>query len=192
MTLAYPDPHQRQEYVYWAALGTTAVLLLLVFALLRTRLGASLQAIRDDEEAAASVGVGVMRRKAIVFVIAALGCGAAGCLILTNEFFVEPPSIFSVNYSALMIFMVLVGGLGTFEGPILGAIILFVIQNEMGDNGVWYFVFLGAVAIAFALLLPRGIWGTVVDRFGVRLLPVGYRLRELADAPPATTERSDT
>jgi branched-chain amino acid transport system permease protein len=62
----------------------------------------------------------------------------------------------------------------------------------MGDNGVWYFVFLGAVAIAFALLLPRGIWGTVVDRFGVRLLPVGYRLRELADAPPATTERSDT
>jgi branched-chain amino acid transport system permease protein len=192
MTLTYPDPHQRQEYVYWAALGTTAVLLLLVFALLRTRLGASLQAIRDDEEAAASVGVGVMRRKAIVFVIAALGCGAAGCLILTNEFFVEPPSIFSVNYSALMIFMVLVGGLGTFEGPILGAIILFVIQNEMGDNGVWYFVFLGAVAIAFALLLPRGIWGTVVDRFGVRLLPVGYRLRELADAPPATTERSDT
>jgi branched-chain amino acid transport system permease protein len=192
MTLEYPDPHQRQEYVYWAALGTTAFLLLLVFALLRTRLGASLQAIRDDEDAAASVGVGVMRRKAIVFVIAALGCGAAGCLILTNEFFVEPPSIFSVNYSALMIFMVLVGGLGTFEGPILGAIILFVIQNEMGDNGVWYFVFLGAVAIGFALLLPRGIWGTVVDRFGVRLLPVGYRLRELAESAPATTERSDT
>jgi branched-chain amino acid transport system permease protein len=189
MTLTYPDPHQRQEYVYWAALGTTAVLLLLVFALLRTRLGASLQAIRDDEDAAASVGVGVMRRKAIVFVIAALGCGAAGCLILTNEFFVEPPSIFSVNYSALMIFMVLVGGLGTFEGPILGAIILFVIQNEMGDNGVWYFVFLGAVAIAFALLLPRGIWGTVVDRFGLRLLPVGYRLRELEGAPDRRSEQ---
>ena len=80
--------------------------------------------------------------------------------------------------------MVLVGGLGTFEGPILGAIILFVIQNETGDNGVWYFVFLGAVAIGFALLLPRGIWGTVVDRFGLRLLPVGYRLRE-----PGTTRR---
>jgi branched-chain amino acid transport system permease protein len=191
LTLAFPDPHRRQELVYWAALGTTAVLLGLVFLLLRTRLGASLQAIRDDEEAAASLGVGVMRRKALVFVIAALGCGAAGCLILTNEFFVEPPSIFSVNYSALMIFMVLVGGLGTFEGPILGAIILFVIQNEMGDNGVWYFVFLGAVAIAFALLLPRGIWGTVVDRFGVRLLPVGYRLRDVG-APPARIERSDT
>jgi branched-chain amino acid transport system permease protein len=193
LTLDFPDPHRRQEYIYWAALGTTAVLLGLVFVLLRTRLGASLQAIRDDEDAAASLGVGVMRRKAIVFVLAALGCGAAGCLILTNEYFVEPPSIFSVNYSALMIFMVLVGGLGTFEGPILGAIILFVIQNEMGDNGVWYFVFLGAVAIGFALLLPRGIWGTVVDRFGgVRLLPVGYRLRNAAATPAAPTERSDT
>jgi branched-chain amino acid transport system permease protein len=193
LTLDFPDPHRRQEYIYWVALGTTTVLLALVFALLRTRLGASLQAIRDDEDAAASLGVAVLRRKAIVFVIAALGCGAAGCLILTNEYFVEPPSIFSVNYSALMIFMVLVGGLGTFEGPILGAIILFVIQNEMGDSGVWYFVFLGAVAIAFALLLPRGIWGTVVDRFGLRLLPVGYHLRAAATVPAeAPIERSDT
>ena len=190
LTIDYPDPHRRQDYIYWAALGTTAVLLALVFALMRTRLGASLQAIRDDEDAAASLGVAVMRRKAIVFVLAAMGCGAAGCLILTNEYFVEPPSIFSVNYSALMIFMVLVGGLGTFEGPILGAIILFVIQNEMGDNGVWYFVFLGAVAIGFALLAPRGIWGTVVDRFGVRLLPVGYRLRD-TEAPP-TERREET
>jgi branched-chain amino acid transport system permease protein len=176
MTLTYPDPHRRLEYTYWAALGTTAVLLLIVFALLRTRVGASLQAIRDDEDAAASVGVRVMRRKGMVFVLAALGCGAAGCLILTNQFFVSPPSIFSVDYSALMIFMVLVGGLGTFEGPIIGAIILFVIQNELGDNGVWYFVLLGAIAIGFALLLPRGLWGTIVDRFGVQLLPVGHRL----------------
>jgi branched-chain amino acid transport system permease protein len=59
----------------------------------------------------------------------------------------------------------------------------------MGDNGVWYFVFLGAVAIAFALLLPRGIWGTVVDRFGLRLLPVGYRLREIEGAPDRRSEQ---
>jgi branched-chain amino acid transport system permease protein len=176
MTLTYPDPHRRLEYVYWATLGTAATLLVIVFALLRTRLGASLQAIRDDEEAAASVGVHVMRRKGVVFVLAALGCGAGGCLILTNQFYVVPPSIFSVDYSALMIFMVLVGGLGTFEGPIIGAVILFLIQNELGDNGVWYFVLLGGIAIGFALLLPRGLWGTIVDRFGVRLVPVGYRL----------------
>jgi branched-chain amino acid transport system permease protein len=183
----YFDPHRRLQYVYWAALGTTTVLLVVVFLLLRSRLGASLQAIRDDEEAAASVGVNVWRGKMTLFVLAGVGCGAAGALILASQLFVEPTSIFSVDYSAMMIFMVLVGGLGTFEGPILGAIVLFVIEDRFGNNGVWYFVFLGSVAIGFALLLPRGLWGTLVDRFGVRLLPVGYRLRGVEEA---TSERS--
>jgi branched-chain amino acid transport system permease protein len=187
LTLAFPDPHRREELIYWVALGTTAVLILAVFLLLRTRLGAALQAVRDDEEAAAAVGVRVFGLKAIVFVLAALGCGAAGCLILASEFFIEPPSIFSVNYSALMIFMVLVGGLGTFEGPILGALVLFFLQNELGNDGVWYFVILGGVAILFALFVPRGIWGTIVDRYGVQLLPVGYRVRRIA-----ANERSET
>ena len=117
----------------------------------------------------------VLRGKGILWVLAGLGCGAAGALILANQFFVQPNSIFSVNYSAWMLFMVLVGGIGTFEGPIIGAIVLFVIQTEI-TNGLWYNVILGGVAIVFALFLPRGIWGTVTDRFGVRLLPVGYRL----------------
>jgi branched-chain amino acid transport system permease protein len=76
-----------------------------------------------------------------------------------------------------MIFMVLVGGLGTFEGPIIGAVIFFLIQDRFGDQGVWYLVGLGGAAIVFALFLPRGVWGSVVDRFQIRLLPVGYRLR---------------
>jgi branched-chain amino acid transport system permease protein len=76
-----------------------------------------------------------------------------------------------------MIFMVLVGGLGTFEGPIIGALIFFLIQDRFGDQGVWYLVGLGGAAIVFALFLPRGVWGSIVDRFGIRLLPVGYRLR---------------
>ena len=117
---------------------------MLLFVLLRSRLGASLQAIRDDEEAAASVGVRVMAGKRILFVLAAVGCGAAGALTLANTLFVEPTSIFSVQWTAYMIFMVLVGGLGTFEGPIIGAIVLFLIQNQFADSGVWYLVGLGA------------------------------------------------
>ncbi len=75
-----------------------------------------------------------------------------------------------------MIFMVLVGGIGTFEGAILGAVLFFAIETWFGATGVWYLVGLGAVALVFALLLPRGIWGAD-ERFGLRLLPVGYRLR---------------
>lgn len=185
-------PEQRLHYTYWAALGAAVVLLALVFVLLRSRVGSSLQAIRDDEEAAASVGVRVLLGKGILYVLAGAGCAAAGTIILAWQLSIQPrgpSSIFGINYTADMIFMVLVGGLGTFEGPILGAIILFLIQIYFGDLGVWYFVLLGGIAIGFALLLPRGLWGTIADRFGVRLLPVGYRLRGVGGArgPAAAT-----
>jgi branched-chain amino acid transport system permease protein len=156
------------------------VLLATVFLLLRSRLGASLQAIRDDEDAAAAVGVRVLLGKGILFVLAGAGCAAAGAVILAWQLSIQPlgpDAVFGVNWSAKMIFMVLVGGLGTFEGPIVGAVVLYLLQTYVSSSGVWYFVMLGGIAIAFALLAPRGLWGTVVDRFGLRLLPVGYRLR---------------
>jgi branched-chain amino acid transport system permease protein len=174
------SPTQRLHYTYWAALGAVAVLLLLLFVLLRSRLGGSLQAIRDDEEAAASVGVRVLLGKGILFVVAGAGCAAAGTVILAWQLSIlplGPDSIFGINWTAKMIFMVLVGGLGTFEGPILGAVALYVIQTYGPNGGVWYFVLLGGIAIGFALLMPRGIWGTIQSRFNVQLLPVGFRLR---------------
>ena len=88
-----------------------------------------------------------------------------------------------------MIFMALVGGLGTFEGAILGAVIFFAIETWFGDMGVWYLVGLGATALVFALLFPRGIWGWIEDRTSLRLLPVGYRLR-FASADGAATRAS--
>ena len=173
-------PDQRLRYTYWAALAAAALLLVVLFVLLRSRLGASLQAIRDDEDAARSVGVRVLLGKGVLFVLAGAGCTAAGALILAWQLSIlplGPDSIFGVNWSAKMIFMVLVGGLGTFEGPILGAIVLYLLQTYVSNSGIWYFVMLGAIAIAVALFLPRGLWGAVRDRFDLQLLPVGYRLR---------------
>ncbi|HZU40073.1 MAG TPA: hypothetical protein VE992_03425, partial [Solirubrobacteraceae bacterium] len=83
----------------------------------------------------------------------------------------------------------LLGGLGTFEGPVLGALVLFGIQQEFANDGSWYLVGLGAVAIAVTLVLPRGVWGAIVDRFNIRLVPVGYTLRRLLSAQvPARRE----
>jgi branched-chain amino acid transport system permease protein len=78
-----------------------------------------------------------------------------------------------------MIFMVLIGGLGTFEGPVIGALIFFAIQQQFADQGSWYLIGLGLVAIGMTLLAPRGIWGTIIDRYDLQLVPVGYRLRGL-------------
>ena len=173
------EPNFRQAYTFWLALAFTVIFLGALFYLLRSPLGASLQAIRDDEDAARSLGVHVAARKRLLFVLAGLGCGAAGVLIVANTLFIEPGSVFSVQWSAYMIFMVLVGGLGTFEGPILGAILLFAIQTTFTQGGPWYLVGLGATAALFALLLPRGLWGTIEERLGLRLLPVGYQVVEV-------------
>jgi branched-chain amino acid transport system permease protein len=179
-------PNFRQAYTFWLALAFTIVFMAAVFFLLRSSLGTSLQAIRDDEDAARSLGVHVAARKRLLFVLAGFGCGAAGVLVVANTLFIEPGSVFSVQWSAYMIFMVLVGGLGTFEGPILGAVILFaILQTTVSQGGPWYLVGLGTTAALFALLLPRGLWGIIEARLGLRLLPVGYRVVEAKSAEPA-------
>jgi branched-chain amino acid transport system permease protein len=185
-TLNVYDPANRAAYTYWMALAMTAVLLGLVVVMLRSRLGDSLQAIRDDEVAAASLGVRVTRGKRIVFFLTAIGCGAAGALLAAQTLRVQPNSIFGVQWTAYMIFMVLIGGLGTFEGPIIGAILFFLVQEQFADQGSWYLIGLGLIAIFMTLVMPRGLWGTLVDRFGVRLVPVGYRLRGLPGGPPGS------
>jgi branched-chain amino acid transport system permease protein len=170
------SPTSREHYTYWLTLAFAVLFTGVVFVLLRSRVGASLQAIRDDEDAAASVGVRVVAGKRILFLLAAAGAGAAGAMTVANTLFIEPTSIFSVNYTAFMIFMVLVGGLGTFEGPIIGAIVFYFMQNLFGNDGVWYLVALGGAAMAFALFLPRGVWGTLEERTGLRFMPLGYRV----------------
>ncbi|HUN98900.1 MAG TPA: branched-chain amino acid ABC transporter permease [Bradyrhizobium sp.] len=171
------DAAQRRDFTYWIALGSMSVMLAVIFFMLRSRLGSSIQAIRDNEEAAASVGVKVAATKRIIFMTAAVGCALAGGLWLATFTTFQPRSFFSIQWSAYMIFMVLVGGIGRFEGPILGAIIFFFIELWFGSAGVWYLIVLGLTALVFSLFLPKGIWGYVEDRFHVLLLPVGYRVR---------------
>jgi branched-chain amino acid transport system permease protein len=172
---AYPAA-ARHAATYWAALAAATLLLAALFILLRGRAGAAIQAIRDNEAAAASLGVQVLATKRLLFVLAAFGVAMAGALWLATSITFQPKTYFSVRWTAYMIFMVLVGGLGTFEGPILGAVVFFALEAWFGDAGVWYLVGLGATALLFSLFLPRGVWGWVEDRTGLRLLFVGYRV----------------
>jgi branched-chain amino acid transport system permease protein len=184
----------RRDGIYWLALLAMIVLLGVLYALLSSRTGAGIQAIRDNEAAASSLGVRIMRTKRILFVLAAFGAAMGGTLWLATATSFQPKAYFSVQWTAYMIFMVLVGGLGTFEGAILGAILFFLIETWFGASGVWYLIGLGATALVFALFLPRGLWGIVDDRFQLRLLPVGYRLRDLVSgsagrsAPPSAEQ----
>ena len=162
--------------IYYCALGAAFGLLGLLFALLRSRAGLAIQAIRDNEEAASSVGVDATRMKRLLFVLAAFGVAAAAALWLAQAISFQPKTYFSVQWTAYMMVMVLVGGIGRIEGAIFGAVLFFAVETWFAATGVWYLIGLGAAAMLFSLFLPKGIWGALEARFGLSLVPLGYRV----------------
>ena len=167
----------RDIVTYWAALALAASTIALIYWLLRSRRGLALSAIRDSETAAVSVGVDGFRAKLFVYVLTATLTGATGALIYLQKARISPDAAFSVlDWTAYVIFIVVIGGIGTVEGPIVGVLVLYLLQDYLADFGTWYLILLGAIAIAVMLFAPRGLWGLVVDRFDLQLFPVRRRL----------------
>jgi branched-chain amino acid transport system permease protein len=174
--LAGYSPVLREALVYWATLVVAVASVAGVYLLVRRTFGLDARAVVSDPVAAASLGVRVGRSRRLAYLIAAGGAGAVGALIALQTLYVEPTSVFNVQYSVYMLFMVLVGGMGTIEGPVLGALVLFGLQEALSSYGAWYLVIVGGLAVAATLVASRGLWGLVSDRFGWSLLPVGYRV----------------
>jgi branched-chain amino acid transport system permease protein len=181
---AMASSRQMREFLmYWVALALVVVVLAAIVLLLRSRYGLALTAIRDNELAARSNGVDVTRTKLVVYVLTAFGTAMIGALIFLQKLRISPDTAFSVNdWTAFVIFITVIGGIGRVEGPIIGTIIFFLLRQTLADLGSLYLLMLGAVAIAVMLLAPKGIWGFLADRFGWQLLPLERRLRFAADA----------
>jgi branched-chain amino acid transport system permease protein len=173
------QPAVLTAYTYWAALIIAVLAIGGVYFLLRSRVGLVLTAIRDDERAARSSGVRVGTARLLVFIVAAAGCGAAGGVLAIQQLGVTPGTsggVFSVQWTAEMAFAVIIGGIGTIEGPIIGTIVFMVLQQTLQSYNAWYLIILGLVAIVIAIFARRGLWGTLDERFNIRLFPVGYHL----------------
>ena len=167
----------RDIVVYWAALLLLLGSLGLVYALLRSRRGLALAAIRDSETGAESLGVDAFRTKLVVYVATAFGTGMVGALIYFQKARVSPDAAFSVlDWTAYVIFIVVIGGIGTLEGPIIGAIVLFFLQDYLAGLGTWYLLTLGALAAVVMLVAPKGIWGYIAQRFDIELFPTRRRI----------------
>lgn len=177
-----PTPGLRSAFVFWAALGGVVLVVAVAYLLMRSRLGSGFRAIRDEPVAAASLGVPVLRSKRIAYLVAAAGTALGGGVLALTLGQVRVDSVFKVDFAVQMIFIAVIGGLGTIEGPIVGAIVFFAMQYWFSSLGSWYLAILGAVAIAITLFLPRGLWGLFADR-GIRLFPVELRLRVDALSP---------
>ncbi|HZB92450.1 MAG TPA: branched-chain amino acid ABC transporter permease [Stellaceae bacterium] len=167
----------RDAIVYYLglALGLGAVLLVLFW--LRSRQGLALTAIRDSETAAASVGVDNRRAKLAVHVVAAGIAGLVGAIAFLEKLRISPDAAFSVgDWTANVIFIVVIGGIGSIEGPILGTMIFFALRALLADYGAWYLITLGAIAVLVMLLAPQGLWGVMARHLGLQLFPVHRRL----------------
>ena len=162
---------------YWLGLFVAVGSILLVYFLLRSRLGLALTAIRDNDLAAQSSGVNVFRSKLFVYVVAAFGCGAVGAVVAMNLLRIQPAAAFSINWTAYALFIVVIGGLGSIEGPIIGAVIYFSLQQTLSQYGSTYMLLLGVIAVIMATKAPRGIWGFVTKRWDVHLFPVRRSLQ---------------
>jgi branched-chain amino acid transport system permease protein len=182
----------RESVTLWLALGLLLCMVLGTYALLKSRFGLALMAMRDSEMAAASQGVNVRGIKLGVYVLAALGSGLVGALYYSNALRIAPDAAFDVSWTAAIIFIVVIGGIGTLEGPLLGAILYFVLRELLADYGSWYLITLGTVAVLVMMRWPQGIWGLVQSRYGVHLFALQRRLHMAETLESGTSSTSTT
>jgi branched-chain amino acid transport system permease protein len=168
-----PSRQMRDFLMYWIALALVVVILALIVLLLRSRYGLALKAIRDSELAATCNGIDVKRVKFVVYVVTAFGTAMIGALVFLQKLRISPDAAFSVNdWTAFVIFITVIGGIGRIEGPIIGTIVFFLLRQTLADLGTLYLLMLGVVAILVMLAAPKGIWGLVVERFGWQVFPL--------------------
>ena len=150
---------------------------LLVVAVLRSRIGLALRAVRDSESGARALGVDAVRTKLVVWVLAAFWTGCTGAVILLNTTSTRSDSAFSIaDWTALVIFIVVIGGVGSTAGPIFGVGVYWLLERLLDDADTWRFIVLGALAAVMAIVAPGGLYGLVNDRRPVELFPVRRRL----------------
>ncbi|HMN79467.1 MAG TPA: branched-chain amino acid ABC transporter permease [Burkholderiaceae bacterium] len=178
------DKATRESVTYWMALACVVASIALVYLFLRSKRGLALLAIRDNEVAAESQGIAVRRMKLAVFAVSAFGAGLAGALYFVGNLRISPDAAFSVNWSAFAIFMVVIGGIGRIEGPIVGVLLFWMLNKAFSDYGTWYLIGLGLLAIIVTIYFKQGLWGYAQTRWGWTLFPTQRRL-VLRTGPPS-------
>jgi branched-chain amino acid transport system permease protein len=159
-------------------LGLTVLILVSVYLILRSRRGIALIAIRDNELASESLGINITRSKLFVYIITSGLTTILGALIFLQKLRISPDAAFNVNdWTAFVIFIVVIGGIGTIEGPIIGVLVFFLLRETLADLGTIYLIMLGCVAIAVMIKAPKGVWGFVSSTFKIELFPLSRKLK---------------
>lgn len=162
----------REAVVYWLLLLFGMGTLAASYALIRSKAGLALMALRDNPRAAGSVGVDIWRTRLFTYVAVAAATGGVGAVVFLQKLRLSPEAGFSLNdWTVVVIFMVVIGGIGRIEGAIIGTLVYFILRELLVDYGTAYLIILGIVAIGVMTLSRTGLWGMAERRFGWSLLP---------------------
>lgn len=156
--------------IYLVALAICVAAIVVVYLLLNSKIGLGLTAMRDDADAASSVGVNIFKSKLICFVIAGIFTALAGGWYFLNNVSIYPASGYGNSWTVAVVFIVIIGGIGTMAGPIVGSIIYVALAEVLADFPGWSNIILGLIAILVILFLPDGILGTLQKKFNFEIL----------------------
>ncbi|MBA2681940.1 MAG: branched-chain amino acid ABC transporter permease [Ktedonobacteraceae bacterium] len=168
--------------LYYASLSVLVLTIVCLVALIHSSFGLRLMAVRDDEDAAAELGVNSFLVKMTAFTVSAFFVGLAGALIALQNVSIEPNSAFSLDWTVSMIIMSVLGGLATTTGPLIGAVVIFTLQQQLQGYGSWSTLVIGLLLIIVIRIAPEGIW--MLLRQGIQRLVQMTVTRQ----PPSTKD----
>jgi branched-chain amino acid transport system permease protein len=172
------SPASVERLFYFVFLGLAVAVTVLVYAIERSNIGWALVAIREDEDAAEIIGVRTIEVKWLANALACFIAGAVGGLYAQRIMYIEPTGTFSFDISLNVVLMAVIGGPGTWQGPLLGAPIVLLVADALRvtfTSEVNRVIF-SVIVIVIALFIPGGVMG-VIDRWHRRRLRVGWESR---------------
>ena len=165
------------RFFYYTALGVLLLLLLVTWRMLKSKFGYGLIAIREDEEAADSIGINTTLFKSAAFGLSGLFSGMAGAIYAYQQGFIKPEPVFIVTKTVKMIVMAVFGGIGSLLGPTIGAVTIQVIDDFLSAHFlVIHTIFFGAIVIFAILFMPKGIYDLLGGR---RKVGIAYLLANI-------------
>lgn len=164
-----PNPPS-MTMIYYAALVMGVSALAAVYLILRSKIGLGLMAMRDNEDVSQAMGVEIFRSKLFCFLIAAFFTGTTAGVLYVFQIFIQPYKAFAMDWTISMVFIVIIGGIGTIEGPIVGTLIYIFLSQWLSEYGHISLLLLGIIAIAIILVAPKGIMGTLQEKTGFEIL----------------------
>jgi branched-chain amino acid transport system permease protein len=167
-----PSQKMTMSTIYYAAAIICVGSISVVYLLLRSNLGLALMAIRDDDVASEMMGVNIFRCKLTCFLISAFITGIAAGVLYLNTVFIQPFEAFGIGWTVNLLFIVIIGGIGTLEGPVIGALIFVILQQFLSEYVGYNLIILGAITILVIFFAPKGIIGTFQYKYGFELFPV--------------------